>query len=93
MLCTATDLILKHIASGPCEAKKIIIYCEEFPFIHICCGEIHMETGAQMPKNNLHLKTVGGWWPANGPGVGTGFKFKLLQFLEINGKKKKNYVD
>ena len=52
-----------------------------------------METGAQMPKNNLHLKTVGGWWPANGPGVGTGFKFKLLQFLEINGKKKKNYVD
>ena len=56
MLCaaTGTDLILKlylvHIASGPCEAKKLIIYCEEFPFIHICCGEIHMETGAQMPK-------------------------------------------
>ena len=36
---------------------------------------------------------IGGWWPTNGPGVVTGFKFKLLQFLEINGKKKKNYVD
>ena len=59
MLCTATDLILKHIASGPCEAKKIIIYCEEFPFIstYLLWGNTHGNWSSNA-KNNLHLKTV-----------------------------------